>query len=155
MPRHCKWGDVMPLPKSNMKINRNGVQYTSNIDRASYTIKELSRAALRDVARLIKFSIRQEFNKLQGMRKQSGRFKGAYQHWLRSKEGDLQIGIKANTWYGVQQELGDRNQPKRDILRNAVMSNLDKIREIEGQYLSAIEDENAALALINEQEEIE
>lgn len=145
----------MPLPKSNMKINKKGVQYTSNIDRASYTIKELSRAALRDVARLIKYSIRQEFNKLQGMRKQTGRFKGAYQHWLRKKDGDLQIGIKANTWYGVQQEMGDRNQPKRDILRNAVMNNIDEIRRIEGQYLSAIENETAALALINEEEEIE
>ena len=145
----------MPLPRSNMRINRNGVTYTSNIDRASYTIKELSRAALRDVARLIKLSIRKEFNKMPGMRKQSGRFKGAYQHWLRSREGDLQIGIKANTWYGVQQELGDKNQPKRDIIRNAVMNNIDKIREIEGQYLSAIEDENRALALLNEEEEIE
>jgi hypothetical protein len=145
----------MPLPSSNMRINRQGVQYTSNIDRVSYTLKELSRAALRDVARFLKYQIRQEFNKLQGMRKQTGRFKGAFQHWLRRNEGDLQIGIKANTWYGVQQELGDRNQPKRDILRNAVMNNIDKIREIEGQYLSAIEDENRALALINEEEEVE
>lgn len=145
----------MPLPKSNMKINRNGVQYISNIDRANYTIKELSRSALRDVARLIKYAIRQEFNKLPGMRKQSKRFKGAYQHWLRKIEGDLEIGIKHNTWYGVQQELGDRNQPKRDILRNAVFNNIDEIRRIEGQYLSAIEDENRALELINEEEEIE
>lgn len=144
----------MSLPKS-IKINKKGVQYTSNVDRASYTIKELSRAALRDVARLIKYSIRQEFNKMPGMRKQTGRFKGAYQHWLRRNEGDLQIGIKANTWYGVQQELGDRNQPKRDILRNAVMNNLDEIRRIEGQYLSAIEDENRAIGLINEEEEID
>jgi HK97 gp10 family phage protein len=145
----------MPLPKSVVKINKKGLSYTSNVDRASYTIKELSRAALRDVARLIKYNIRQEFNKLQGMRKQTGRFKGAYQHWLRKKDGDLQIGIKANTWYGVQQELGSKNQPKRDIIRTAVYNNLDKIREIESKYLSAIEDEIKALALINEEEEIE
>lgn len=138
-----------------MKINKKGVQYVSNIDRASYTLKELTRAALRDVARLIKYNIRQEFNKLRGMRKQTGRFKGAYQHWLRKNEGDLQIGIKANTWYGVQQELGDRNQPKRDLLRNAVYNHIDDIRRIEGQYLSAIEDENRALGLINEEEEQE
>jgi len=144
----------MPLPRSNMRINRDGVTYTSNIDRVNYTIKELSRAALRDVARLLKFSIRQEFNKLPGMRKQTGRFKGAYQHWLRKSEGDLQIGIKANTWYGVQQELGDRNQPKRDILRNAVMNNIDEIRRIESQYLSSISGDGAE-SLINEEEEIE
>ena len=145
----------MSMPKSNMKINRKGVRYISNIDRASYTIKELSRAALRDVARLIKYNIRQEFNKLPGMRKQTSRFKGAYQHWLRKKEGDLQIGIKHNTWYGVNQELGSKNQPKRDFIRNAVYKNIDEIRKIEGQYLSAIEDENNALRLINEEEEIE
>lgn len=145
----------MPLPKSNMKINKQGVQYISNIERASYTIKELSRAALRDIARFLKYNIRQEFNKLQGMRKQSGRFKASFQHWLRKNEGDLQIGIRHNTWYGVDQELGTKNQPKRDFLRNAVMNNIDEIRRIESQYLSAIEDEAEALSLINEEEEIE
>ena len=145
----------MPLPRSVMKINKNGVQYTSNVDRVSYTIKELSRAALRDVARLIKYKIRQKFNKLQGMRKQTGRFKGAFQHWLRKIEGDLQIGIRANTWYGVDQELGSKNQPKRDFLRSTVMENIDEIRRIEGKYLSAIEDENRALGLLNEEEEVE
>jgi len=145
----------MPLPKSNLKIKKNGLEFTSNIDRCQYTIQELSRAALRDVARLIKYELRQEFNTLPGMRKNSGRFKAAYQHWLRKKEIDLQIGIKHNTWYGVQQELGDRNQPKRDFLRTAVYNNIDKIQQIEAQYLSAIEDENRALSLINEEEEIE
>jgi len=52
----------------------------------------------------------------------------------------------------VQQELGDRNQPARHILRGTVMENIDEIRKIEGQYLSAIEDENKALALIDEKE---
>lgn len=145
----------MAVPKSVMKINKKGLTYTSNVDRASYTIRELSRAALRDVARLVKYYIRQEYNKLRGMRKQTGRFKGAYQHWLRKQEGDLQIGIRANTWYGVQQELGDKNQPKRDLLRNAVFNHINEIREIEGKYISAIEDEKRALALINEEEEIE
>ena len=145
----------MPLPKSNMKINKKGIQYVSNVDRVSYTLNELSRAALRDVARMLKYKIRQEFNKLPGMKKQNKRFKAAYQHWLRKREGDLQIGIKHNTWYGVDQELGTKNQPKRDILRSVVMSNVNEIRIIQGQYISAIEDENRALGLINEGEETE
>lgn len=145
----------MSLPKSNLKINKKGIQYVSNIDRVKYTLAELSRAALRDVARLLKYKIREEFNKLPGMRKQNKRFKAAYQHWLRKRDGDLQIGIKHNTWYGVDQELGSKNQPKRDILRNVVMKNVDEIRRIQGQYLSAVEDENKALGLINEEEEIE
>lgn len=145
----------MSVPKSVVKINKKGITYTSNVDRVSYTIKELTRAALRDVARLIKYSIRQKFNELQGMRKQSKRFKASFQHWLRKIEGDLQIGIRHNTWYGVNQELGEKNQPKRDFLRSSVFENIDKIREIEGKYLSAIEDENKALTLINEEEEID
>lgn len=145
----------MPLPKSNLKINKNGIRFETSIERTKYTLAELSRAALRDVARFLKYKVRKEFNKLPGMAKQSKRFKAAYQHWLRKKEGDLQIGIKHNTWYGVDQELGNKNQPKRDILRNAVMNNIDQIRIIEGQYLSAIENENRALELIDEEDEIE
>jgi HK97 gp10 family phage protein len=145
----------MPLPKSVIKVNKKGIQYVSSVDRTKYLITELSRAALRDVARFLKYKIREEFNKLPGMRKQSKRFKAAYQHWLRRIEGDLQIGIKHNTWYGVHQELGTKNQPKRDILRKTVMNNIADLRRIEGQYLSAIEDENRALGLINEEEEQE
>ena len=142
----------MPLPKSNMKINSKGVQYESNIDQASYTIKELGRAALRDVARLIKFKLRAKFNLLPGMRKSKGRFKGAYQHWLRSKEADLQIGIKASTWYGEEQELGTHNQPKRDILRSTVTECIPEIIKIQSQYLSNIDGNSGA---INEAEEVE
>lgn len=35
---------------------------------------------------------------------------------------------------------------------NAVQKNIDEIRRIEGHYLSAIEDENRALGLIDEEE---
>jgi HK97 gp10 family phage protein len=145
----------MPVPKSVVKINKNGVQYTSSVDRCKYLLSELTRAALRDVARLIKYKIRQEYNKLPGMKKNSYRFKGAYQHWIRKSEGNLQIGIKHDTWYGVDQELGTNGQPKRDFLRKAVIDNIDEIRKIEGQYLSSIEQENIALGLINEEEDQE
>lgn len=144
----------MPLPKSNMKINKNGIQYISNIDQASYTIKELSRAALRDIARMLKFKMRKKYNKLKGMRKQTGRFKGSFQHWLRKTEGDLQIGIKAGTWYGVDQEMGSKSQPKRSILKGTVMESIEDIVRIESQYLSAISGENSQ-SLIDESEEQE
>ena len=68
-----------------MKTNKKDIQYVSNVDRVSYTLRELSRAALRDVARMLKYKIRQEFNKLPGMKKQNKRFKAAYQHWLRKR----------------------------------------------------------------------
>ena len=83
---------------------------------------------------------------------------------MRKIETDLQVGIKHNTWYGVLQELGEAgaavlhgraftaHQPKRGILMSSTQDNIDEIRKIEGQYLSAIEDENKALGLISEEE---
>ena len=42
--------------------------------------------------------------------------------------------------------------PKLGILRGTVNDNIQKIVEIESQYLSALEDEAAALAMIDEEE---
>ena len=64
------------------------------------------------------------------------------------------MGFKPGGWYGIFQELGTESQPKIGALYNATAENLQLIREIEGKYLSAIEDENAALALIDEEEEL-
>lgn len=141
----------MPLPPSVTKINKDGITFVSNIDRTQYTIRELARRALFDVAKFIRKEIIKELKKLPGM-KRSKRIYNSTQYWVRKKEGDLQIGFKHNSWYGVHQELGDRKQPKRSILRNIVYNNIDKIRLIEGQYLSAIENENKALGLISEDE---
>ena len=40
----------MPLPKS-VKFSKNGVEFLSNCDRIKYTLKELTRAALRDTGK--------------------------------------------------------------------------------------------------------
>jgi HK97 gp10 family phage protein len=141
----------MSMPKSVTKVKKDGIEFISNVDRAQYTIEELSRAALRDVAKLLRKRMVQKLKKLPGM-KRSKRVYNSTQYWVRKRETDLQIGFKHATWYGVQQELGDRNQPARHILRGTVMENLDEIRKIEGQYLSAIEDENKAIAMIDEKE---
>lgn len=53
------------------------------------------------------------------------------------------------TWYGADSELGTKNQPARNILRSTVWENIDEIQRIQGQYLSAIQDENKALSLID------
>ena len=44
----------MSVPKSVVKVKKNGVEYTSNVDVASYYIHELSRAALRDVGKFVR-----------------------------------------------------------------------------------------------------
>lgn len=151
----------MPMPKSVMKINRKGVQFTSNVDAAKYTIRELSRAALKDVARFLKYEIVKEMKStLPGMKK-SRRPAKAIQSWVRNRETDLQIGfgntkkgLSGETWYGILQEIGGQGHTKKGIIRNIVYANIPKIVEIESKYLSALEDEARALSLIDEKEEI-
>lgn len=159
MPRGV---NIMPVPKSVMKMNKkDGVTFISNVDRAQYTIKELSRAALKDVAKFIKKSMIVEMKKLPGMRR-SRRPSKAVGSWVRPMEGDLQIGFghtkkgtSGDTWYGIQQELGSENQPKRAIMRSTVYDNIPMIIKIESQYLSALENEARALSLIDESGEVE
>lgn len=143
----------MPMPKSVTKVKKDGIEFISNVDRAQYTIQELSRAALKDVAKLLRKRMVQELKTLPGMRR-SKRIYNSTQYWVRRRETDLQIGVKHDAWYGVNQELGTKGMPKKGVIRETTFKHIDDIRKIEGQYLSAIEDENRALGLIDEEEEI-
>lgn len=136
----------MSLPKSVVKIKKDGVEFTSNVDRVSYTIRELTRAALRDVGKLVCKRTRQQ------IKRRTGRLSRNIQYWVRKKEGDLLVGFKPGGFYGGFQELGTEKQPKVGALSNAVKENINTIRDIEGKYLSAIEDEQKALRLIEEEE---
>jgi len=138
---------------SPIRIRRDGVEYVSNVERTKYTILELTRAALKDVARFLRRRMLDKARKMPGMKK-GRRIPNAFQYWVRRKETDLIIGIKHDTWYGAEQELGTNGQPKRSVLRQTVYENINEIRKIQGKYLSAIEDENRALGLIDENEEI-
>ena len=51
----------MSAPKSVVKIDKNGVKYTSNVDFCQYSIKELTRAALRDVGKFVKRRFRESY----------------------------------------------------------------------------------------------
>lgn len=147
----------MSVPKSVVKINKHGIHYTSSVDRASYTILELTRAALRDVGRFLARTANSAAMKLPGLEK-SRRVRGRTSTflynvpWAKSGLPHLEVGVTHGAWYGEQQELGTSGQPKRGILRNSVYDNIPKIIEIESQYLSALEDEARALRLINEEE---
>ena len=65
---------------------------------------------------------------------------------------DLQIGIRHDTWYGVNQELGTKRMKKKGFLMAAVSENIQNIIKIESQYLTAMNDEALALSKINEGE---
>jgi len=138
----------MAVPKSVTKVKKDGVEFISSVDRVNYTMNELSRAALRDTAKFIRKRLIQKFKKLPGMRRNKRIYK-AWQYWVRRRETDLLIGSKHDTWYGSRSELGTHGSPARGILRETVYENIDQIRIIQGKYLSAIEDENKALGLID------
>lgn len=136
---------MIPSP---VKVTKNGVEFTNNVDRANYTITELSRAALRDVGKFVAKRTRQQ------IKRRTGRMAKNIQYWVRKKDGDLQIGFKPGGFYGIYQEFGTTKQPKIGALTRSVEDNISTIRDIEAKYLSAIEDEQSAAALINEEEDI-
>ena len=149
----------MAVP-STMKFTKDGVEFTSNVDRCCYTIQELTRAALRDVGRYVVRITTRKVRKMRGLAR-TKYIQKRFQFWVRKQEGDLIVGIHnirknknpGATWYGIDQELGTNEQPKRGFLKETVYENINTIRDIEAQYLSAIKDEQRALALINEEEE--
>ncbi len=147
----------MSVPKSVVRFRRNGIEYTSSVDRAAYTILELTRAALRDVGKYLVRTANSAAMKLPGLKK-SRRVRGRTSTflynvpWAKTGLPHLEVGVTHDTWYGVGQELGDSKQPKRQILRNSAQQNIAQIVEIESQYLSALEDEAKALRLISEEE---
>lgn len=147
----------MAVPKSVVKISKKGVEYTSEVDKASYTILELTRAALRDAGKFIVRTANSEGQKLKGL-KGHRRVMGTKSTFLYNvpwaKKGlpHLEVGVTDDAWYGVDQELGTSKQPRRQILRNSAHDNIAKIVEIESKYLSALEDEAEALRLISEEE---
>ena len=143
----------MAIPKSVTKISKDGnVVYTQSVDRVNYTIRELTRAALRDVG---KYVCKQFRNSFYGQfKKHSGRVGRFTQYWVKYKQKDieLQVGMKPNAFYGGYQELGSSKTDKYALLTHAVQDNIAKIIEIESQYLSALEDEAKALSLISEED---
>jgi hypothetical protein len=139
----------MALPRSVTRVDRaGGITFTSNVDAVQYTINELCRAALRDVAKMLRKKMILKLKKLPGMKKHRRIYKST-QYWVRRIEADLQIGFKHDTWYGVNQELGSKGMPKKGILRNTVFENIGEIRRIQAQYLSGID---SAQSVIDESE---
>lgn len=143
----------MSVPQSVVKIKKDGVEYTSNVDRVNYTIRELTRAALRDVGKYICKTFRTSYYKT--FRRKKGRVGKYTQYWVKyKKQGapSLDVGLKPNGFYGGFQELGTSKTQKYGLLSHAVKDNIPKIIEIESKYLSGLENEARALAMISEQD---
>lgn len=152
----------MPIPKTVTKVSKNGITFVDNVDRASYTIQELVRAAQRDTAKFLRNRLIQKFKELPGMKRRKRIYKSV-RYWVGKRDGDLMIGLNHNTWYSALSEMGGfttggkdhgpRRVPARNILRGTVMENIPTIRAIQAQYLSAIENDMKAKALIDEAEQ--
>lgn len=136
----------MGIP-SAVKITKNGVEYIDQVDRTKYALKELVHAANKDVGKFVTRKAKEN------IKKNTGRGQKNTQYWAR-KDGSLQVGYKPGGFYIGFQETGTSKQVKKEHLRNAVLNNKDEIRKIQGTYIKSIEDENKALGLIDESEEI-
>ena len=147
----------MSVPKSVTKINKNGVTYTSNVDAANYYLFELSRGALRDVAKFVKRTFRDSY--YSHFDKETGNAGRATSSVVLSNKDTkfprVEIGLKKSTVKGVyayEQEFGTSSIPRYGLLTHAVEDNIPKIIEIESKYLSALESEAKALSMIDESE---
>lgn len=147
------------MPKSVTKISRDGVTYTSNVDATLYSIQELTRAALKDVAKFVR---REAKSRAQVV---SGNLKRNIGTWVRKdKDGKiwLQIGVynKASAakkklpyaFYAHFIEFGTKKRAAHPFLKPVVMENINQIVEIESKYLSGLS--KPVLDSFDEKEEI-
>ncbi len=140
----------MAVPKSVTKIKNGKVEFISNVDKVTYTLEELTRAALRDVGKFLCNKFRSGYYGI--FRRKKGNVGRYTQYWVRRKERDLQFGLKANAFYGGFQEFGSSKTKRLGLLQKVVNENIAEIVKIESQYLSSLENEAEALAKINEEE---
>lgn len=131
----------MALPKA-VKITRDGIEFTNNVDAVNYTLKELIRAALRDCGKLFCKRFRQAY--YSHFKRRKGRVGKFTQYWVRSKQKipDLLVGIKPNAFYGGMQEFGSSKTPRLGLMTKTAQDNIDNMRKIQAQYLSALNNDN-------------
>lgn len=147
----------MSVPKSVVKVKKGNVEYTSNVDAAQYYIFELSRAALRDVAKFVKAKFKEIF--YEHFDRETGNAGRATSYKVVSNKDTkyprVEIGLKKNQLkgvYGYEQEFGTSTVPRLGLLQSALEDNVAKIIEIESKYLSGLEDEATALSMVDEGE---
>lgn len=147
-----------PNAKTKVKLgkkNYNEITFNNNVDHVNYTIDQLIMSANKDVgvylAKLCNAEARKLFKGVNKTRRIGSRYTvAAFQFWARKYTKDLQVGIKHDTWYGTEQELGSAKMVKHGVLRNTVYDNLDKIKQIQAQYLTALSNEKEAESLAKE-----
>jgi len=142
----------MPMPKSVTKYSKKkGLRFTSNVDRVNYTMEQLTKRALKDVAKYLRSKVKENIPK------DSGATKRNLGTWVRKdwKTGDLilHIGIYSASrsrkkgyppvFYSHILEFGSSKMPAvnggRGFLKSTTKDNIDEIVRIESKYLSELE----------------
>lgn len=156
----------MPVPKSVLKLKKTKgkdgyeLEFTSSVDRVNFTLRELITRANKDVGRFMIAEVRSKVKGAWRFASKGRHVPERYQYWARGKEQDLILGIEntkkgaETAWWADQAELGTAGQPKRGFLYDTVASNIDRIREIQSQYLSALSNEDQAVSLAEENENV-
>ncbi len=119
---------------------------------------ELERAALKETSKILRPAVRARVPFKEGtLKKNVGT-------WVRRKDTSLQIGVYTRArakkkgyrfaHHAHLIQFGTKKSKAVDYLRAPVLENIDAIRIAQGKFLKAIEDENRALGLIDEEEEI-
>lgn len=154
----------MPMPPSVTKINKDGITFTSNVDQVKYSIEELTKAAFRDVGKLLRKKIKAAVPVDRGV------LRSNVSSWVRKDKRtgkiELQVGV-----YTPQQSkkkgltpayhahllqfghltVGGDWVPAIRFLDRPVYESIDDIVSIEAQYLLALNKDNDEVAgLINE-----
>lgn len=151
----------MPVPKSVTKINKDGVQFISNVERVNYTIEELTRAALRDAGRYLSKEIKKIIPVFRGVLKRcvgtwvkkdrlTGQVllqMGVYSN-KKAKEKGITPAYHAHLVQFGYEHIGSGHVNGVNYLDSPVYKNIQTIQKIESQYLSALSNENKALSLI-------
>ena len=148
----------MPATKSVIKVKKDGVEYISSVDKCSYYIHELTRAALRDVGKFVVKKFRENYYSI--FHRWTGDAGRATKYNVISSKTTtaprVQVGLKTGRvdgFYSYFQEFGTSKTKKLGLLSKSVEENIPEIVKIESQYLSALENEARALYLIDSEDD--
>jgi len=156
-----------PGPKTATKYKSKTGEVTllNNVDRCEYTIEQLTKAALRDVSKVLIAFIKD------ATPVRTGLLRDSWQKWVKksNKNGEISLSLGVYTAAHAKKKgkkyahhahlvlLGHATRnggfvEGNNFFYQVVADNMNLIRDIEGQYLSAIEDEQNAIAIAEAEE---
>lgn len=119
-------------------------KYKDSVDRSKYTLRELSKGALRAIARLVRAEMLVWVREFRGMTKHR-RPGNAYKYDDKIYEPSVKIGITHKTWYGLNQETGEKGMPQRKVLLISAYRKIPDMQQIALKYIGLMSYENPTI----------